>query len=433
MRINLIAFCLLLASHSVFSAAKIDHWKTPQGSSVFYVETKGLPMVDVRVVFDGGSARDGYQQGVAALTSALLDKGAGNLSADDIAQRFENVGAQFGAGVSRDMAWLSLRSLTDTKLLDQSLSTMRQILVRPRFNEQDFQREKSRTLAGLKQREESPSAIAKMAFFKSLYKDHPYAHPKSGIVETVSGFSVNNLKDFYEKHYVASNAMIVIVGDIRKAHAIKIAETLVADLAVGTKPEILPEVAFSAQGLNKHISFPSAQTHVLSGVIGSHRKDKDYFDLYVGNHILGGSGLVSLLFGEVREKRGLAYSAYSYFSPLFRKGPFTMGLQTRNDQTSEAVAVMKQTLKKFVDNGPTEKQLLAAKKNITGGFVMRFDTNRKLISYVSMIGFYQLPLDYLEQFQGKVEAVTVTSIKDAFYRRVKIDSLHTITVGGISE
>ena len=430
MRISFLSFILLVFSHAVFSAAKIEHWQTKQGSAVFYVETKGLPMADIRVVFDAGSARDGYQFGISALTSALLDTGAGDLNADEIAQHFENVGAKFGTGISRDMAWLSLRSLTDEKLLNKALLTMQTIISKPKFNKADFQREKNRTLAGLKHREESPGALANMAFFNALYKDHPYAHPSSGIIETVSGFTADNLKEFYSQYYVATNAMIVIVGDIRKPHAMNIAESLVANLALGEKPNAVPEVNFSKEGFNKHIAFPSAQTHVLAGVIGKHRKDSDYFDLYVGNHILGGSGLVSQLFSEVREKRGLAYSAYSYFSPMLRKGPFTMGLQTRNDQTEEAITVMKNTLKDFVNKGPTDKALLAAKKNITGGFAMRFDTNSKLTSYVSMIGFYQLPINYLDKFQERVEAVTVVSIKDAFKRRVVPEFIHTITVGG---
>ncbi len=432
MQIKLFCFFILVFSQSVYAAAKIDHWKTKQGSSVYYVNTQGLPMIDIRVVFDAGSSRDGHQQGIAALTSALLDTGAGEWNADEIAHRFESVGAQFGAGASRDMAWLSLRSLTEKKLLDKALQTMQVILTTPSFNKADFEREKNRTLAGLKFREESPSALANMAFFKALYKEHPYAHPTSGIIETVSGFSKEDILAFYKQYYVASNAMIVIVGDMEKQQAMATAESLIKNLEMGTKPSAIPEVATLKQSLKKHIEFPSTQTHVLAGLVGMHRKDKDYFSLYVGNHILGGSGLVSQLFKEVREKKGLAYSAYSYFSPLFRKGPFTMGLQTRNDQTAQAVQVMQQTLQSFVEQGPTETELIAAKKNITGGFALRFDTNSKLTGYAAMIGFYQLPLDYLDEFQKKVKAVTVSSIQDAFKRRVKPEFIQTITVGGVS-
>ncbi len=430
MRISFISLLLILVSHSAYSAAKIQHWQTAQGSPVFFVQTPGLPMVDLQVVFDAGSARDSSKQGIAALTSALLDAGAGEWSADEIAQRFESVGAQFNAGASRDMASVSLRSLTQEKLFKKALQTMQMILTKPSFNEADFQREKSRTLAGLKHREESPGALAKIEYFKVLYKEHPYAHPTSGNIKTVSSLSAEDLRAFYKQYYVASNAKVVIVGDIDKRQAMQTAQFLVDGLAIGTKAEPLPEAPEPTKGITKHIKFPSTQTHVLAGLVGMHRKDKEYLNLYVGNHILGGSGLVSQLFKQVREERGLAYSAYSYFSPLLRNGPFTMGLQTRNDQTAQAVEVMQNTLKDFVENGPTEEALIAAKKNITGGFAMRFDTNSKLISYVSMIGFYQLPLDYLDTFQTRVNAVTVASIKDAFSRRVKPEFINTITVGG---
>jgi len=434
MRIHLLSFMAVVWVAAFCSpaqaAAKIDHWQTPQGSRVYYVRTEGLPMVDIQVAFDAGSARDGSQFGLSALTSALLDTGAGKWNADEIAQRFESVGAQFGANVSNDMASVSLRTLTDKPLFDKALETMQVILASPSFNEADFQREKNRTLAGLKQQEESPAELVKIAFYKALYGDHPYGHPTPGTIDKVSGLQVADLRNFYQKYYVAANAMVVIVGDLSKQQAEFTAEKLVSGLSKGQKPELLPEVAMPVKADKRHIEFPSSQTHVLVGMPGTYRKDPDYFDLYVGNHILGGAVLVSKLFNEVREKRGLAYSASSSFGPLFRKGPFAMSLQTRNDQTGQALEVVNKTLADFIAQGPTEAELTAAKKNITGGFAMRFDTNKKLASYVSMIGFYDMPLDYLDTFQQNVEKVTVASIKDAFKRRVDPQLMQTITVGG---
>jgi len=437
MRIHLLSFMAVVWFAAFCSlaqaAAKIDHWQTPQGSRVYYVRTEGLPMVDIQVAFDAGSARDGSQFGLSALTSALLDTGAGKWNADEIAQRFESVGAQFGASVSNDMASVSLRTLTDKPLFDKALETMQVILASPSFNEADFQREKNRTLAGLKQQEESPAELVKIAFYKALYGDHPYGHPTPGTIDKVSGLQVADLRNFYQKYYVAANAMVVIVGDLSKQQAEYTAEKLVSGLSKGQKPEPLPEVAMPVKADTRHIEFPSSQTHVLVGMPGTYRKDPDYFDLYVGNHILGGAVLVSKLFNEVREKRGLAYSASSSFGPLFRKGPFAMSLQTRNDQTGQALEVVNKTLADFIAQGPTEAELTAAKKNITGGFAMRFDTNKKLASYVSMIGFYDMPLDYLDTFQQNVEKVTVASIKDAFKRRVDPQLMQTITVGGSAQ
>jgi zinc protease len=429
MRIRLLGLLLFVFSQTVWATAKIEHWQTPQGSRVYYVHTEGLPMVDIQVAFDAGSARDDSQFGLSALTSGLLDTGAGQWNADAIAQRFESVGANFGTGISKDMAWVSLRSLTDKPLFDKALDTVQAILANPNFNQADFDREKNRTLAGLKQQEESPGELAGIAFFNALYGDHPYAHPSDGTIATVSAFAVDDLRKFYRKYYVSANAMVVIVGDLSKAQAEQTAEKLLKELPLGQKPAPLADVVMPQKAGLQHIEFPSAQTHVLVGMPGTYRKDPDYFSLYVGNHILGGGGLVSKLFDEVREKRGLAYSASSSFAPMAKPGPFTIGLQTRNDQTIQALQVLNQTLNDFINNGPTEAELLAAKQNITGGFALRFDTNKKLVNYVAMIGYYDMPLDYLDTFQHNVDQVTVASIKDAFKRRVKPELLQTITVG----
>jgi zinc protease len=430
MRISLFGFILLMSVQTALAAAKIEHWQTNQGSRIYFIRTESLPLADIVVAFDAGSARDGAQQGLASLTADLLDSGAGQWNADDIAQRFESVGAQFGASISNDMATVSLRTLTDKPLFDKALTTLQEILAKPAFNEADFLREKKRTLAALKQREESPGDLAGIAFYNALYGDHPYAHPESGIISTVSQLKADDLRRFYRRYYIAANAVVVIVGDLSRQQAEQTAEKLLRDLPVGSKPAPLPDVVMPLKATAHHQAFPSTQTHVLVGIPGIDRKDPDFFSLYVGNHILGGSGLVSKLFDEIREKRGLAYSASSSFHPMVKKGPFMLGLQTRNDQTTEALRVLNQTLADFIAKGPTEAELIAAKKNITGGFALRFDTNKELSNYVAMIGFYQMPLDYLDTFQQKVEQVTVASITDAFKRHVNPNLLQTITVGG---
>ncbi len=433
MRIFLLSCILLTFSQITLAAAKIEHWQTMGGSRVYYVHTEGLPMADIQVVFNAGSASDGQQFGLSALTADLLDTGAGKWNADEIAQRFESVGAQFGVSSSMDTTTVSLRTLTDKTLFDKALETMQVILTKPAFNQADFKREQRRTLSGLKQQEESPAALASIAFYNALYGTHPYAHPESGVIKTVSAFKAADIRHFYQKFYVADNAIVVIVGALSKQQAEQTAEQLLAGLPLGKRPETLPDVAMPLKATQQHIEFPSSQTHVLVGLPGSYRKDPDYFNLYVGNHILGGSGLVSKLFDEIREKRGLAYSASSNFMPMLKPGPFLISLQTRNDQTAQALQVLNQTLADFINKGPTEVELTAAKKNITGGFAMRFDTNKELAGYVAMIGFYEMPLDYLDTFQQKTELVTVASITDAFKRRVNPQLLQTITVGKSAE
>lgn len=433
MPIKLLSLVLFIFSFSIQAAAKIEHWQTSQGVPVYYVNNPALPMVDIKVIFDAGSARDKAQHGIASFTSSLLKTGAGKWNADQIAERFESVGAQFGVGVSDDSVSISLRTLTELQLFDKALVTMQAVLTQPTFAEADFKREKKRLLTALKHREESPGSIAGLAFYKALYGDHPYAYPSSGYIETVTKFKPSDSQRFYKNHYVTANAMIVIVGNLAKQQAMETAEKLMVKLVKGEKPSPLADVILPKKSTTQYINYPSTQTHILVGFPGMDRHDKDYIALYVGNHILGGSGLVSKLFKEIREKRGLAYSASSYFSPMVKKGPFTVSLQTKNDQTQEALKVLNTTLNEFIEKGVTEEELIAAKKNITGGFVLRFDNNSKLMSYLGMIGFHHLPLDYLETFPQRVEEITVAEIKEAFKRRVLPELLQTVTVGGSLE
>jgi zinc protease len=160
------------------------------------------------------------------------------------------------------------------------------------------------------------------------------------------------------------------------------------------------------------------------------RHDPDFFPLLVGNHVLGSSGLVSLLGEEVRNKRGLSYSVYSGLLPMRQAGPFMAVAQTKNSQTAEALAVIRQTVADFVANGPTPKQLDEAKRNLTGGFPLRIASNAKILEQLAVIGFYDYPLDWLDTYVAKVDAVTVEQVRDAFQRRIDPDRWIAVVVGG---
>ena len=200
-------------------------------------------------------------------------------------------------------------------------------------------------------------------------------------------------------------ATVAIVGDLDRTQAEELADLITAELPSAGPAPSLPAVPALDQASLAEITFPSSQTHIYVGQPGMRRGDPDYFPLYVGNHILGGGGLVSRLFREVREERGLSYSVNSRFSPMAQDGPYIFSLQTRNDQTGEALQVLRDTLRDFHDKGPTDDELVAAKKNITGGFPLRIDSNSKIVEYLAMIGFYDLPLDYLETFNERVMAM----------------------------
>lgn len=426
-------FVTLLLSLSASSAPNIEHWTTENGGRVYYASAPELPMVDIQVVFDAGAAQDKDLPGIALLANSMLSEGAGDLTAEQISAGFDDVGAQFGSNSERDMASLSLRSLTEDTALKTALELMTTVLAKPTFPQDAFERLQKQMLIGLQGEKQSPSAIARRAFYKNIYGEHPYASMPAGDAELVPHLTVKSIQKFYRQYYVARNATIVIVGAVTKEQAQQIAEQLMSGLAAGEMANPKPQVTSLTESQEVIIEHPSSQTHILMGQPGTSRDDKDYFALYVGNHIFGGSGLVSLLSNEIREKRGLSYSAYSYFRPMHEKGPYQLGLQTRNDQAQEALKVMKDTLAAFIIMGPTEEQLKAAKQNITGGFALRLDSNSKIAGYLAMIGFYGLPLDYLNTFKTKVNNVTAAQIKDAFSRRVHPETMVTVLVGGKAE
>jgi len=411
----------------------IQEWKTNNGARVLYVYAPELPMLDIKTIFDAGSVRNGNKPGLANMTNGLLSHGAmlenEKLSVEDIAERFDSVGARFGNGSSKDNAQISLRTLTDEKWLAKSVETMQAVINAPTFDKKELERVRKQVLVGFEGRKQSPDTIANENFYKKLYADHPYALPSVGTEESIKKISRDDLLNFYRQYYVAKNALVTLVGNVNKEKAKSLAEQLVGQLPEGVKAKALPEVKDIQVASSTHYEFPSSQTHILVGQAGVHRKDKDYFTLYVANHILGGSGFGSRIMEEIREKRGLAYSSYSYFVPLLKRGPFMMGMQTSNNQTEEAKKVLKETLNNFINNGPTEKELLHAKKNITGGFPLRIDSNRDISGYLSVIGFYNLPLSYLKDFNQRIEAVTLAQIKETLKRRINPEKMVTVTVG----
>lgn len=430
-----VARVLVLTLPAMAASAQLDiqHWETGNGARVYFVAAPQLPMIDVQIVFDAGSARDAVRPGLARLTSRLLDQGAGDMDADAIAERLEGLGAQLGTESHRDMAVVNLRSLSEPEFLDPALDTLAAILRSPTFPPAAIERERGRMLTALQAEQQSPGDIAMKGFYRAVYADHAYGIHPPGSVESVQALSRADIERFHGRYYVARNAVVAIVGAVDRARAEAIAERLMRGLPAGEPAEALPAVPALEHAERIHIPFPSSQTHIIAGQPGLRRLDPDYFPLYVGNHVLGGSGLVAIISEEIREKRGLAYSAYSYFSPMRAEGPFVLGLQTRNDQAEGAIEVLFDTVRGFIADGPDPDRLAASKKNITGGFPLRIASNRDIVGNLAVIGFYGLPLDYLDTFNDRVEAVTADQVRDAFARRIDPDTMVVVTVGQSAE
>lgn len=418
-----------LLSQSAAALAPIQSWTTDNGARVLLVSTPDLPIVDVRVVFDAGAARDGDTPGLARFTSGLLFDGAGSLDAQAVASGFERLGAQYGASAERDMAVVSLRSLADAPLLEPAVDLLATVLAEPQFPETAVTRGRRQLQVALAQEREQPGQIASRAFYQAAYRSHPYANWPDGEPDTLALLTRKAAQDFHRRYYVARNAVVAVVGDLDRTAAQALVQRLLGKLPAGAPAPALGPVLPLAEGVNERIRHPSAQTHILLGGPVLTRDDPDYFPLVVGNHVLGGSGLVSRVSNVIREQRGLAYSAYSYFMPMRQEGPFVMGLQTRRPgrrgnrpAAPDAGRVRRRR--------PTEEELEAAQRNLSGGFPLRLDSNREIIEYLAMMGFYRLPLDWLDRYVERVNAVTPERVQDAFARRIDPERLALIQVGG---
>jgi len=425
------------SAQQTVKVGKITQWFTKNGMKVLYQQADSLPMIDFRLIFDAGAARDSNFKstegtvlaGLAKLTNGLIFEGTKTLTANDIADQFANLGIEYGNGSYRDMAIVNIRTLSYEQQRDGALDLLTQVLANASFPEEALQREAARMLVALDYEDQTPSKKASRYFYESLYKAHPYGTPPSGNRDSLKMIQQSDLLAYYQQFYVARNVVLAIVGDLSETQARDYAEQIANALPAGAKAAQLPSAEQSQHEIIVRKNHPSTQTTVLMGQPVMKRGDDDFYALYVGNHILGGSGFSARLMKEVRVKRGLTYSIGSYLVPMHAQGPYQFSFTTKKSSTEEAIQLVEENLNQFIENGPTEDELNSAKLNITGSFPLRQASNKDIVENLAVIGFYDLPLDYLQQYNARIEAVTLEQIKSAFKRRIHPKKMATIIVG----
>jgi zinc protease len=425
--------CCALASKA---AIPIAHWTQASGAQVYLVESPAIPMVDVQIDFDAGARRDPKDKpGLANLMAANTAYGvkargpAPALDENGLGDAWADLGASFGGSASSDRLSFALRSLTYPDLLEKATALAARQLGDATFPEAPWLRDRPKLVASLKEANTRPATLAGRAFARAVYGEHPYGAESTEA--TLGRISAADMRALHAQALRSCSAKVSIVGALDRAQADALATRLLAYLPA-SGCDALPavaEVAALTAAHEERIAFASAQAHVLLGQPGIKRNSPDFFALTVGNHILGGGGFTARLTEEVREKRGLTYSVYSYFSPGLHAGAFTIGLQTRPDQAQQALDLVREVLAKFVAEGPTEKELQAAKDNLVGGFALRLDSNRKLLDNVANIAWNNLPLDYLETWTAQVQKLNVDDIRAAFARAVQPDRMVTVVLG----
>ena len=441
MRLIKQSYCVIILVFGLLQSAQailpIEKLESVKGAKAYLVQTQALPMLDIEISVDAGDRFDPTgKSGLASMTAELMNYGArsskGALSEAQIADEIADLGANFGISVGGERAVIRIRSLSRKDLRDRAVQLASAMLSAPTYDAKILEREKQRAITGLLEAETKPESVLERRFRKSVYGNYPLSESPS--VKSVGSVSISDLARFHQQFYRGDRIIVSIVGDVSPAEANEIVEVLLKNVpqsgaAIPALPQFERSPIEPLASRQIYIPFDSQQAHIAMGMTAITRSNPDYFPLIVGNYILGGGGFVSRLMSEVREKRGLAYSVFSYFAPGKDTGIFQAGLQTKGDQATLALEVMNSTIANFIANGATPSELQAAKANLVNGFPLRIDNNRKLLDNVSSIAWNDLPLDALETWTAKVDAVTLEQVSAAFQRYLAMDRMKIVVLG----
>ncbi|MEJ8824638.1 pitrilysin family protein [Variovorax humicola] len=438
----LLASAAVLIALNAQAAVPIEHWTLSNGAQVWLASVDSLPILDLQLDFDAGSRRDPEAQaGLASVTAGMIEKGIRAAPASGpypkamdenaLGEAWADLGASFDAGAGPERTSFSLRTLSDPALLDKAVALAAREIGEPSFPEDVWKRERERIGAAIKEANTKPDTVAARTFSQAVYGSHPFGAEVTE--ESLARIDTAVMRTRYEQLIAPCRAKLSIVGAVTRPQAEAIAMTLMSRLpaqpAGCVALPVVPEVMPLTGAKEERVPFDSAQAHVYIGEPGYPRSDPDHFALTLGNYVLGGGGFVSRLTEQVREKRGLAYSIYSGFAPGLHAGAFRIGFQTRPDQADQAVKLSREVLEKFVAEGPTEAELKAAKDNLIGGFPLLLDSNRKLLGNVANIAWYGLPLDYLDTWTTRMNAITTADIKAAYQRKLHPQRMVTVILG----
>ncbi len=426
--IMLVSFLLFFNSAQA-DLRKAERLITKNGLTVVLLERNALPFITVHTAIKAGSYYDPREYpGLANITAHLLTEGTSDKSASEISEKIDFVGGSLSSGGGIDYSSASLTVLSKDR--ETGFELLSDILINPSFAEEEIERAKSQIKAGIISKADDPSTVATEAFNKILFGKHPYSRPAEGDIQSVEKIEREDIVSFHNKFYRPNNTIMAVVGDINRKELVRLLnkyfgkwEEKRTEFSVAKEPG--PAGSKRIKIIDKNIT----QANVEIGGIGMSRDNPDFYAAYVMNYILGGGGFVSRLVTEIRDNMGLVYSVYSYFNPLKDKGPFKVGLQTKNSSAVQAINEVIRQLKNIKDNGISEKELQDAKDHLIGSFPLKFTTNKKIASYLTYIEIHNLGLDYMERFPKIISDLTVDDINMAAGKYLDPENYLLVVVG----
>jgi zinc protease len=407
---------------------KIERLVTSGGIEIWFVRDDTLPILSVNFGFTGGSSQDPANlPGLSYMTAALLDEGAGELNAGAFQQRLESSAITLSFSADRDTFRGSVRVLTDNQ--DEAFELLRLALTAPRFDQEAIDRIRASIVASLRRDSVTPSEIAGLRWFAKAFPGHPYGKPMKGTLESIPMIERIHLFEYMKRTIARANLKVAAVGSIDPGTLMKLVDRAFDSLP--EKPDLLPVAGIEPHSLGDRevVDLNIPQTTITFGGIGLKRNDPDFIPAFVVNHILGGGTFSSRLYREVREKRGLAYSVYSYLAPLSNSGIFLGGTSTRNDRAFDALGIIQEEIARLAKEGPTAEELAQAKSYLTGSYLLHFDTSAKVASQLLEIQLNDLGIDYIYRRNALVEAVSAEDVRRAAQRLLASGRFLVLMVG----
>jgi zinc protease len=392
------------------ATTRIERVVSPGGIEAWLVREPQVPLIAMEFAFRGGASQDPSEKsGVAYMAAAALDEGAGELDAKAFQARIERNAIEMSFRASRDELRGSLKMLRDRK--DEGFDLLRLALNAPRFDAEPVERIRAQMLTALKRATTSPNDIGSRLWWQTAFPGHPYGRPINGTLESVPTIVRDDLVGYVGRVFARDNLKIGVVGDIDAKTLGLVLDRVFGALPASAQLRNVPQTAMASVGKKLEVQLDVPQTVVAFGGLGIPRKDPDFIPAYIVNHILGGGSFSSRLYREVREKRGLAYSVYSYLLPLDHAALFMGATQTRADRTQETVGLIEAEIRRLAEEGPSAEELEKSKSYLRGSYALNFDTSTKIASQLVQLQIDNLGIDYWERRNGLIDAVTLDDVR----------------------
>jgi len=421
-----------------FSIPKFQHFTTSNGVPVIFFQTNQLPIVDVDLRFNAGSARDESIRknsfGLASMVADLLTKGTKELDETAFAEATEQLGIELGSAAYKDQFVVNLRSMSDSDKLTPALKLLNDVVNQPRFDAKVLERSKAQQVLGLRQMMQNPSYLASTTFSEALYGTHPYAHSSYGTVKTVPTITTNDLQRFHDTYLVAQNASLSITGDLNLQQAKQAAEAVTKNLAQGKPAPTLPKPTPITKSKWVHVDYDSDQTSVIIGQQGySISADPAELqrstDFAIGNEILAGSGFNSRLMGKIRKEMGYTYGIYGSMAAMQAPGPYSIRFSTRNEKADEAIKATLQTVRDTLKQGVTSEEFKLTQESLINSYPMGFSSNASINGLLGGINFNKLPDSYITDYINRIENTDVKNVNKTLKETLTPDKFIIVTVG----